>query len=202
MKLKVWDGMHIPETEISIKLDGIQAMLVNGEVVSRSKKKLYNVNPSLLEEGKKYEIYVESFSLTNSILRSHVHPRKITKDDLYEIYPTTDPRLVLPLTTDIKGLFDTVRGWGYEGLIIDRKFKVKDHETYDVEVIGIIPGKGKHSGKMGALLTPMGKVGTGFTDKDREYDWKLGELIEVECMELTDKGKFRHPRFIRLRWDK
>jgi DNA ligase-1 len=81
---------------------------------------------------------------------------------------------------------------------------------------------------MGALLTPRGKVGTGFTDKQREewYEWfmtqpcgiydEAGEkptrfelladgaapTIEVDCWELTKDGKFRHPRYIRLREDK
>lgn len=202
LKMKMWDGVTQPKFEVSIKLDGIQAMLQDGVVMSRSNKKLYNVDPNLLEEGKRYEIYVESFALTNSILRTHDHPRKVTKEDVYEIFPGIDERLRLPVDIDVEIEFSRVRKLGYEGLILDRKFKVKDLETYDVEVIGIIPGKGKHLGRMGALLTTKGKVGTGFSDADREIDWNVGDMIEVACMELTPTGKFRHPRFIRNRWDK
>ena len=61
---------------------------------------------------------------------------------------------------------------------------------------------------MGALITEMGKVGTGFTDINREWwadpcrDLPVPYIIEVECMGLTKNGKFRHPRFKRIRWDK
>jgi ATP-dependent DNA ligase len=96
---------------------------------------------------------------------------------------------------------------GYEGLVLrqgDRWLKVKPKETYDVLVTGIVEGTGKYAGKLGALITDMGKVGTGFTDKDREdlFTLPINTIIEVECMELTPKGKFRHPRFIRVRYDK
>jgi ATP-dependent DNA ligase len=66
---------------------------------------------------------------------------------------------------------------------------------------------------MGALQTAMGKVGTGFTDEDREHFWDLDwnrnpdgtfkpVMIEVSCMQLTPDGKFRHPAFERIRYDK
>jgi ATP-dependent DNA ligase len=81
-----------------------------------------------------------------------------------------------------------------------------------VTVTEIIEGTGKHKGRMGALMTPMGKVGTGFTDQERKEWWgrkallgnhpTLAWLIEVECMQLTPDGKFRHPRFLRIRYDK
>jgi ATP-dependent DNA ligase len=97
---------------------------------------------------------------------------------------------------------------GYEGLMLrqgDKLLKVKPKETHDVPITGIQPGTGKHEGRMGALLTPMGKVGTGFTDEMREnfndQRW-IGIIIEVECMGLTPGGKFRHPRFVRVREDK
>jgi len=49
----------------------------------------------------------------------------------------------------------------------------------------------------------MGNVGTGLTDDQRRQFWAKPPLtIEVECMELTPDGKFRHPRFKRERFDK
>lgn len=83
--------------------------------------------------------------------------------------------------------------------------KVKDKYTEDVVISGMVEGKGKHKGKLGKFLTPRGGVGTGFTDKQRKDYFKkkyIGTYIEVEAMELTPSGKFRHPRFIRLRPDK
>ena len=121
-------------------------------------------------------------------------------------YTRTDPSAEI-----IREALKTAVSFGYEGLVLrqgDKWLKVKPVETYDVKVTGIIEGTGKHKGRMGALMTDMGKVGTGFTDADRETFWRTGGgglpeiLIEVECMQLTPAGKFRHPRFVRIRYDK
>lgn len=133
----------------------------------------------------------------------------------------TDSRLFLftvqdPSTDFIRFHLEKALEKGDEGLILreadveDPKWlKVKNKETHDVVVTGFQPGTGKHEGRMGALLTTRGKVGTGFSDAERHY-WQerhdegtaIGSTIEVECMELTPTGKFRHPRYIRERIDK
>jgi len=48
---------------------------------------------------------------------------------------------------------------------------------------------------------------TSCNEKVRSFLWMLkdqmnGVVIEVDCKGLTPGGKFRHPRFKRLRWDK
>jgi ATP-dependent DNA ligase len=65
------------------------------------------------------------------------------------------------------------------------------------------------SGRLGYLVTPYGDVGTGFSDQDRAALWGealagtlIGQVVEVSCMEFTPDGKFRHPRFLRVRHDK
>jgi DNA ligase-1 len=89
--------------------------------------------------------------------------------------------------------------------------KVKPIETYDCEVIGVVTGFGKHTGRMGALMIqPEGsevvsKVGTGFSDEER--DWQLclnliGRTIEVQARGLHPSGCLIEPRFIRVRGDK
>lgn len=194
IKLKPWRGEAY--TTASLKIDGIQVHLSDGKVLSRSGKSLHNIDPSLLEENKIYECFLGDFQTTVSVLRSFNSDRKVTKDELYEIYPGIDPRLVTTMS------LSEALAAGYEGLVLDRKYKAKAKHTLDVPIIDIIPGKGKHEGKMGALLTYCGKVGTGFTDKERSREWQIGEIIEVEFMEMTPDGKFRHPRFVRDRWDK
>lgn len=108
---------------------------------------------------------------------------------------------------------------GYEGLVLrqgDKWLKVKPEETHDVLITGAVEGIGKHKGRLGALQTSKGAVGTGFTDLERESLWLWfltghsgdvpcnleGQTIEVSCMHFTPDGKFRHPRFIRMRPDK
>lgn len=202
-KMKMWEGQK-PERTISIKLDGIQAMLnEHNEVVSRSGKPLHNISPYLLEQGKKYECFLGTFKKTDSVLSTYNHAYKVGKEELFEIWPEIDERLRVAVDEDVQDMFAAVLSMGFEGLVIDHKYKVKPKENYDVPIIGIeISAKGQFKGLMGALITPMGKVGTGFTKAMRGEIWTIGEVIEVECMELTPDGKFRHPRFVRRRWDK
>jgi DNA ligase-1 len=78
-------------------------------------------------------------------------------------------------------------------------------------VTGVQAGEGKHAGRMGALevveVTREGgryywddeavsfKVGTGFTDAEREdTDW-IGEVIRWDAHERTRDGIPRHPSF-------
>ena len=131
---------------------------------------------------------------------------------IYSLRPNLDKRLIVGVydtitPLEVAHLFEVAKTQGLEGLIIESEgvlYKVKGTETYDVPVIGVQEGTGRNLGRMGALLTPMGKVGGGFTDAHRELYYKdiIGKIIEVECMELTPDGKFRHPRFVRLREDK
>lgn len=199
--METWKGQKATHT-VAVKLDGVQAKLLNGIVVSRSGKPLYNIDPAHLEDGKRYEVFLGSFKETNSIVRTHDHGRKVGRDELYEIWPSTDPRIILPLDTDLETKFREIVAAGGEGLVIDQTYKMKSVETHDVEIIAVIPGRGKHTGRMGALVTPRGNVGTGFSDAERQLPWSIGDVIEVECMSLTEGGKFRMPRFVRHRWDK
>lgn len=112
---------------------------------------------------------------------------------------------------------------GYEGLVlkdgkslyVPRKSsawcKVKQFETLDVDVMATIEGKGKHKGKLGALIcawsyqgsTVTFKVGTGFSDKEREEFWKNPpSLVEVKYQEITKHGRPRFPSYVRVRDDK
>lgn len=79
-------------------------------------------------------------------------------------------------------------------------------------IIDIQEGTGKHKGHMGALLLqeikqneiirPLRaggiqfKVGTGFSDAQREEEWKIGTIIKWAAGERTDSGKPRFPRFL------
>jgi DNA ligase-1 len=84
--------------------------------------------------------------------------------------------------------------------------KVKSFLDAEARVIGHEPGKGRHKGRMGALLVelPNGKrfsVGTGFSDAERERPPALGVVITFRYQELTDAGIPRFPSFLRVRED-
>ena len=66
----------------------------------------------------------------------------------------------------------------YKGLRSDDLLKVKRPEDTEARVVDYVPGKGKHDGKLGALLVEMPpmngnpaqrfKLGTGFSNADRQ----------------------------------
>lgn len=211
MKFKTWDGSDLKGLwEVSLKIDGVRAISKDGWNYSRDDKKLYNIPP--LPPGD-YEVYLGSWEKTVSAVRTIQGCAPIKREYIYSLTPI-DPRLFLetvkdPAAKDITLMMNAAVMEGFEGLVLrniktDVHLKVKPVMTYDVPVIGVQMGKGKHTGKLGALLTEKGKVGTGFTDKQREelLDLPIGQIIEVECMQLTPAGKFRHPRFKRVRYDK
>lgn len=202
--------------KITIKIDGIRAFLEpNGKAFSRANKELYNLGEvlSAITKSLDVEIFCGSFKETVQILRSSKgEVREVLMSEVYSLDPL-DSRLNWgtfedPSESFIKKTLKEALENGHEGLVLrqgDKWLKVKNKETFDVHITGIIEGKGKYKGMLGAFMTSKGKVGTGFTDEDRKklYDKSLiGVMLEVECMEITEDGKFRHPRFKRLRWDK
>lgn len=209
IKAKLYKGQKLKGLwQFTRKIDGVR-MLRNeaGFPVSRSDKPLYNLG-HVPKEITDAEIFLNNWGESVSLVRS-MYGDPVPLDCVYSLYPL-DERLILgyyhdPSPDFVADMLKTALAHGDEGLVIrqgDKWLKVKPVETYDVPITGLQPGTGKYVGKMGALLTPMGKVGTGFTDAMRDEEWTIGEIIEVECMQLTDDGKFRHPRFVRRRFDK
>lgn len=215
IKAKAWNGKALKgEWHVTIKIDGVRCLWNGKEWLSRADKPLYNLPP--FDGRKDCEAYCGGFKETITRIRAKTKDRPIRPDQLFNL-EQLDPRLDWgkvedPSETDIRKLLKRALDFEYEGLVLrqgDKWIKVKPHETYDVHVTDIIAGTGKHEGRMGALVTPMGDVGTGFDDAerqdwwDRRFELSRGDtVIEVECMKLTDDGMFRHPRFLRTRPDK
>lgn len=94
--------------------------------------------------------------------------------------------------------------------------KVKKFYTYDLKVIAVEEGEGKHLGRLGAVVVDFKgnpvRVGSGFTDELRESIWKdpdsiIGKIIEVKYKEVTknkDNGaeSLQFPVFVTIRKDK
>jgi DNA ligase-1 len=65
-------------------------------------------------------------------------------------------------------------------------------------------GQGKYAHRLGALWveTPQGlhfKLGTGFTDAQRENPPAIGQWVTYNYRGLTDKGVPRFASFVRIR---
>lgn len=213
--MKTWGGADLDGSWIvSRKVDGVCVIVDEvGRTYSRKGKPLYNLDHLNLPTGV-YEIYADSWERSVSYVRTKNDGKPVPRKYIYTLSPLLDRRLhittfVNPSATSINRMLKKVLREGYEGLVLwntadKSQFKVKNKETYDVVVTKVQLGKGRNAGRVGALVTDMGKVGTGFTDKLREipsHRW-VGVTIEVESMGLTPRGKFRHPRFLRCRFDK
>jgi len=118
-----------------------------------------------------------------------------------------------------------VEAGGYDGLILRDPYgeweagdsgtggeiiKVKAKQTFDLRVVGWLPGKGKHDGKIGTLLVDFRGAeqgaGTGLKDAERDAsefaDRWLGKIVEIECLGVTADGMLREPRLKGIRHDK
>lgn len=210
IKAKLWQGNDLKGVWLfTLKVDGVRGLKKeDGTVVSRKGKPLHNLDHVPYTD---FEVYTGSWETTVSDVRTH-KGEPVALEHIYSLDPI-DERLCIgnvdnPTKEYITARMERAVKDGYEGLVLrqgGKWFKVKPKETYDVVVTGLQEGKNKNVGKLGAFLTDTGNVGTGFTDVQREqyFDEKyIGSTIEVDCMGLTPKGKFRHPRFIRERFDK
>ena len=114
-------------------------------------------------------------------------------------------------------LHRTVRAGG-EGLMLHRGaslyragrsddlIKVKTHEDTEARVVAHLPGKGRHAGRLGALLveTPSGqrfRLGAGFSDADRERPPPVGSWVTYRFRGTHDGGLPRFASFVRVRED-
>lgn len=86
--------------------------------------------------------------------------------------------------------------------------KVKTMHDAEAVVIGHEAGKGKHLGRLGALLctvkedpTKKFKIGTGFTDEERMNPPEIGSTVTYRYFELTKGGIPRFPAYMRVRKD-
>lgn len=89
--------------------------------------------------------------------------------------------------------------------------KVKNFTRSTLICTGFVKGKGKYAGSLGAIEVQLAsdrrvtaRVGTGFTDVERQNIWAnqvsfLGRELEGIYLGITPGGKLRHPVFVSFR---
>ncbi len=82
--------------------------------------------------------------------------------------------------------------------------KVKPYFDAEARVIAHLPGRGKFTGMLGALLveTPEGRrfrIGTGFSDKERKDPPAIGAMVTYKYHGLTKNSLPRFAAFLRIR---
>ena len=111
---------------------------------------------------------------------------------------------------------DEVVAGGGEGLMLHRAdslyetgrgtalLKLKTYEDAEAVVIAHLPGKGRNLGRLGALLVEMPdgkqfKIGSGFSDQERENPPPVGALVTYKYYGLSRRGIPRFASFLRIR---
>lgn len=117
------------------------------------------------------------------------------------------------ITLEHEGVMVNLANAPYEGKRTKNILKVKAMQDCDLKIIGFEEGTGKNKGTLGAVIVDYKgfevKVGSGFTDEDREYFWNnqkelLGRIITVQYFEETTNIKdnslsLRFPVYLDLR---
>jgi len=108
---------------------------------------------------------------------------------------------------------------GGEGLIVRKPdalytagrsmeiLKVKNYQDAEAMVVAHLPGKGRNQGRLGALLLQSDdgtqfRIGTGFSDAERENPPAVGEVITFKYYGRYQSGIPKFPAFLRIRKDK
>mmetsp|Transcript_1539 Transcript_1539/g.3200 ORF Transcript_1539/g.3200 Transcript_1539/m.3200 type:complete len:320 (-) Transcript_1539:88-1047(-) len=143
----------------------------------------------------------EAFNNSDSLPFARLHPQTTCKGKEH-----------------VQKLLEEVQAGGGEGLMLRRAaalhrggrtsdlLKVKTQSEDEALVKGHQVGSGKNSGRMGALHVvnrngKVFKIGTGFSDAQRERPPPKGSVVTFKLMELTKDGIPRHPAFFRIRPD-
>ena len=105
-----------------------------------------------------------------------------------------------------EGLMLRQPGSQYEAGRSTTLLKVKTFHDAEGRVVEHLPGKGRHAGRLGAVVVelPDGQtfsVGTGFSDAQRQNPPAIGSTITYRYQEMTDRGVPRFPSFVSLRTD-
>ncbi|MCB1764125.1 MAG: DNA ligase [Gammaproteobacteria bacterium] len=113
---------------------------------------------------------------------------------------------------------DEVTQTGGEGLMLHRAdalhsatrnsnlLKLKRYQDAEAKVIAHLPGQGKYAGVLGSLLVEneQGKrfrIGSGFSDRQRENPPPVGATITYRFSGVTSNGLPRFASFMRIRFD-
>ena len=84
--------------------------------------------------------------------------------------------------------------------------KVKSYQDAEATVIGHSPGQGRNAGRLGSLLLKLAdgtqfKIGSGFSDAQRESPPAIGTVITFKYYGKYPSGIPKFPSFLRVRSD-
>jgi len=146
--------------------------------------------------------------------------RLVILQDYLALYPSpfiaVIPQSTVQSAEHLKMALDKVTSLGGEGLVVrkpnipyltgrsNQSLKVKHYQDTECTVIAHKEGRGKYAGKVGSLhcQLPSGLtfyIGSGLSDKQRQYPPKIGSIITFKYYGLTNNNIPRFPVFLRIR---
>lgn len=122
----------------------------------------------------------------------------------------------VPNSAALHALLQQTAKAGGEGLVLHRAnalwspgrsdalLKLKLQPDEEARVLAHLPGKGRHAGRMGALLMEMPggqrfALGTGFTDAQRADPPPVGAVVTYRYRDHTPRGLPKFASFLRVR---
>ena len=125
------------------------------------------------------------------------------------------PQLKINKQSDMDAFYAKVISLKGEGIVVrdpslayyvGRRADALKHKPFmdeECRVISVLEGKGKFIGQMGAVECEFNekiiKIGSGFTDKQREKGLKIGTIVSFKYYGLTHLGNPKYPVFLRIR---
>ncbi len=155
--------------------------------------------------------------------RGRFSERLARASDWFSVHPTPYafvlPQITVRDSAHLQQELKRIETLGGEGLIVrrpdsyysdgrtDEILKVKNCQDAEARVIAHLPGKGRNRGRLGALLVALDdgtqfKIGSGFSDNERESPPPIGELITFKYYGKHPSGIPRFPSFLRIRSDR
>jgi DNA ligase-1 len=126
------------------------------------------------------------------------------------------PQFKLANKSELMQKLDELVEQGAEGLMLNHHnayyqdgrsaslLKLKKHQDAEARVIEHIPGKGKYKNMLGSLLVELDsglqfKIGSGFSDLQRQEPPQINTVITFKYYGLTARGIPRFASFLRVK---
>ena len=128
------------------------------------------------------------------------------------------PQLLIRDQAHLQQELQRINSLGGEGLIVRKPdglytagrnpeiLKVKKYQDAEAKVLAHLPGQGRNQGRLGSLLVALAdgtqfKIGTGFSDAERESPPPVGAVVTFKFYGHYPSGIPKFPAFLRLRRD-
>jgi len=172
--------------------------------VHKTKKRWGSLNYMVFELPHQEGDLFQRMKVLDGYLKVHTHT---------SIRPVQ--QYVIGAKEEVEDFYKSLIEDGAEGIVIrnphldyyigrtNKSLKHKPYMDAECKLVSVIKGKGKFKESMGSILCDFNgkliKIGSGFTDKERQMRFKTGSLVRFKYYGLTALGNPRYPVYINIR---